>query len=112
MDATINSFIIFLYILGIATLFGGLIAQIGEKYYHVERALLYGAFLEFLSSIAFVFVNGITHGFFITILRFFVIVIILFILLWYYHKRKFTWNAIHLVLLLILVDIILAVFWF
>ncbi len=111
MDATINSFIIFLYILGIATLFGGLIAQIGEKYYHVERALLYGAFLELLSSIAFVFVNGFVSGLFITILRFFVIVIILFILLWYY-KRKFTWNAIHLVLFLILVDIVLAVFWF
>lgn len=111
MDPTMNSFIIFLYILGMSTLFGGLIAQIGEKYYHVERALLYGAFLELLASVLFVFINGFVSGVFVTTLRLVVVVLALLILLWY-RKRKFTWNAIHFVLLLILIDIVLAVFWF
>ncbi|MGB0756963.1 MAG: hypothetical protein ACPGO5_00735 [Patescibacteria group bacterium] len=111
MVEALQPFLIFVYLLGMAALLGGLIAQWGERTYHVERALLYGVFLQLIASVVYVFTSSVATELLSHMLRVIVLCAIIVILL-VAKQRKFSWNAYHSVLVLVIAELAIGVFWF
>lgn len=99
----LQPFFVFLYLLGMAALIGGLIAQWGERRYHTERALYYGAFLQIITLIAqfTIYVDaGLLFGLRIGLLG----TVFGFLL---HEPKQLSWFTYHIILILTISEVFL-----